>query len=330
MELLGKGRFSSGLMNIADNIIFAAGTVAPVFIIITAGYVSRRLKIINENFVDITSRFVFNVSLPVFIFLKLVDLDLSEAISASEVIYIYLATILSFFLLLLISSTLIKNGRDRASFLQGAFRGNFAIIGLAVVANLFGREALGDATVLLAFIIPLYNVLAVIALTIPLHKDKKINMKATIMEILLNPLVVSVIIGLPFSFFKIRLPGILLESGNYISDLALPMALVGIGGSLNLKSIRKASKLAFFSSAVKLVILPAFLSAGAYVAGFRGEELGIMFILFACPTAIVSFIMAETMGANSKLAGNIVLVSTMGSIFTLSAGIMVLRGLSLI
>jgi hypothetical protein len=155
-------------------------------------------------------------------------------------------------------------------------------------------------------------------------------MKNTLFEIVLNPLIVAVVIGLPFSFYKIKIPSFINLTIGFLAELALPLALVGIGGSLNLQNIKKASGLAFTSSAIKIILIPIFLTAGAYYFGFRELDLGIMFVLFASPTAIVSFIMAEAMGANSKLAGNIVLISTVGSVFTIAVGIVILKELALI
>lgn len=313
-----------------ENIIFTANTVAPVFIIVAVGYFSKKIKIINENFVDVTSKFVFSVSLPAFIFLKIIELDLSKALAVDQIAYIYSATILSFILVWLISIPFIKDGRDKSSFIQGAFRGNFAIIGLAIISNLFGRDALGEATIILAFLLPLYNVLAVIALTVPLRKEKKMNMKSTLIEIMFNPLILAVIFAIPFSYFNLRLPPLVEITGTFLSDIALPLALIGIGGSLNLENIKKASTLAFISSAIKLIAVPLVFTSGAYLLGYRGKDLGLMFVLFGCPTAIVSFIMAESMGANSKLAGNIILISTLGSIFTIATGILILKTVGLI
>jgi malonate transporter and related proteins len=313
-----------------ENIIFTANTVAPVFIIVAIGYFSKKIKIINENFVDVTSKFVFSVSLPAFIFLKIVELDLSQALAIDQIIYIYTATIISFILVWIVSIPFIKDGKDRSSFIQGAFRGNFAIIGLAIISNLFGREALGEATIILAFLLPLYNVLAVIALTVPLRKEKKMDMKSTMIEIVFNPLILAVIFAIPFSYFNLKLPALAEITGTFLSDIALPLALIGIGGSLNLENIKKASTLAFTSSAIKLIAVPLFFTIIAYLLGYREKDLGVMFVLFACPTAIVSFIMAETMGANSKLAGNIILISTLGSVFTIAIGILLLKTFGLI
>jgi hypothetical protein len=312
------------------NIIFTANIVAPVFFIVALGYLSKRLNFINENFVEVTSKFVFNVSLPVFIFLEIINLDLSIALEVGQIVYIYAGTILSYLLIWVFSLPFIKDGRNLGVFIQGAYRSNYAIVGLAIISNLLGEAALGKASIILAFVLPLYNVLAVIALTIPLRKERKVDLKSSLQEIILNPLILGVLFALPFSYFKIHLPEIILTTGGYLSDLALPLALVGIGGSLNLENIKKASGLAFTASAIKIIIIPIVFTYGAYLLGFKGDDLGIMFVIFACPTAIVSFIMAEAMGANSKLAGNIVLISTVGSVITFAIGIILLKSLGLI
>jgi hypothetical protein len=313
-----------------DNIIFTGNVVAPVFLLVALGYFLKRINVINENFVDVTSKFVFSVSLPALVFINIVGIDLNEAIDFNQIVYIYSATLFSFFTIWIISKPFIKDAKNLSVFVQGAFRSNFAIVGLAIISKLFGDFALGKASLVLAFILPLYNVLAVIILTIPFRKERKLNLKNTLIEILLNPLIVAVFIGLIISYSDIKLPQVVVLTTNFLSDLALPLALIGIGGSLNMINLKKASGLAFSSSLIRIIISPLILTVGAYYFGFRGIDLGIMFILFASPTAIVSFIMAEAMGANSKLAGNIVLISTIASVFTIAVGIVILKELSLI
>lgn len=313
-----------------ENIIFTGNVVAPVFLLVALGYFVKRINVINENFVDVTSKFVYSVSLPALVFINIAEIDLSEAIDFNQIIYIYAATLISFFLIWLISIPFIKDAKNLSVFVQGAFRSNFAIVGFAIISKLFGEFALGKASLVLAFILPLYNILAVIILTVPFRKERKLNLKSTLVEIVLNPLIIAVIVGLPFSYFKIKIPSVIDLTAGFLAELALPLALVGIGGSLNLKNLKKASGLAFSSSLIRIIVVPLFFTTGAYYFGFRGLDLGIMFILFASPTAIVSFIMAEAMGANSKLAGNIVLISTIASVFTIAAGIVILKELALI
>ncbi len=312
-----------------ENIIFTANIVAPVFLIIAVGYFSKKRKIINEAFVDVTSKFVFQISLPVFIFLKISELDLSQVFELKQIFYIYIGTFLTYLIIWLASTPFIKNPKDKSAFIQGAFRGNYAIIGLALISNLFGNDALGKATLTLAFLLPLYNVLAVIVLIVPKHSGK-VNIKPIVFEILLNPLILAVIIGLPFSYFKIHIPEMFSSTGTFLADLALPLALIGIGGSLNTENLKRASDLAFISSAIKIIAIPLVLTIGALLLGYKNDDLGIMFIVFACPTAIASFVMADAMGANSKLAGNIIMITTLGSVFTISIGILLLKSFGFI
>lgn len=312
-----------------DNIVFTANIVAPVFLIIAVGYFAKKRKIINEVFVDVTSKFVFQVSLPVFIFIKISQLDLSQVFEFKQIIFIYIGTIISYLIIWATTLKFINDPRDKSAYVQGAFRGNYAIVGLALISNLFGRDALGKATMILAFLLPLYNILAVIVLTVP-KQAGKIEFKKALIEILLNPLILAVIFALPFSFFKIKIPEMFLTTGGFLSELALPLALIGIGGSLNIKNLKKASTLAFSSSIIKIIILPLILTFVAIFLGYRNNDLGIMFILFACPTAIASFVMADVMGANSKLAGNIIMITTLGSVFTIAIGILLLKSFGLI
>lgn len=231
-----------------------------------------------------------------------------------------------FFIIWFVSILFIKEGKDLSAFVQGAYRGNLVIVGLAIISNLYGNDGIGKASLILAFMLPLYNVLAVIILTVPMEKVRSEKIKG----IIFNPIILAVLFALPFSYFNISIPRVLNTTGNFLAEVALPLALIGIGGSLNFGNIKRASALAFTSSAIKLIAIPVVLTFGAYQLGYTGLDLGIMFILFACPTAIVSFIMADAMGCNSKLAGDIVIISTIGSIFTISVAIIFLKSIELI
>jgi predicted permease len=168
-------------------------------------------------------------------------------------------------------------------------------------------------------------VLSVIALTLPFRKEKDVNYKTTFREIARNPLIIGVLVALPFSYFKIKIPEVIHTTGSYLSALSLPLALLGIGGFLSFSDITQRSFLTIISTLFKLVLIPAVATFVAYLLDFKGMDLGIIFILFACPTAIASFIMAEAMGANSRLAANILLLTTLASVVTMTLGLFILK-----
>lgn len=151
-----------------QNLIFTLNLVAPVFLIVLLGYALKRLNIINDNFVTVSSKVVFSITLPALIFTEIVNINLKEIFNFDLILFVYAGTIASFILIWIFAIPFIKSGRDKASFIQGSFRGNFAIVGLAIIVNVYGVEMLGKASLVLAFTIPLYNVLSVIALIVPL------------------------------------------------------------------------------------------------------------------------------------------------------------------
>ena len=313
-----------------QNLIVVAGLVAPVFLIVALGYVLKKLGMINDEFVKLSSKIVFSVSLPALIFTEVSKTDLTQILNLELIGYAYAGTLITFSIVWIISLPSVKTPTDRTVFIQGSFRGNFAVIGLALIANVYGIDRLGKASLLLAFTIPLYNTLSVIALTVPLRKERQMNINHTVFEILRNPLVLAVIFSLPFSYFKLELPSIINKTVNYLAALALPLALLGIGGFMNFNEVKKGFSISVFSSTLKLILFPSIMTYGAFLFGFRGYDLGILFILFACPTAIASFIMAEAMGSNSKLAANILLMTTLASLVTITLGLFVLKEYNLI
>ncbi len=312
-----------------QNVIFSLNTVAPVFVIVFVGYFLKKFGRINENFVTVSSRVVFNVALPCLIFVKLATTDFTQAFKPEIIILAYLGTVFIFIISWALALFLSNEGRDQGAFIQASVRSNYAIVGFAIIAAMYGDDALSNASILLAFIMPVYNVLAVIALTIPLQREKKISVFKTIIEIFKNPLIIAVIAALPFSLFEVRLSPFVMNSMNYLASLSLPLALLGIGASLNFESIKKDSRMAVVATMIKIVFTPLVLVYIAVQMGITGQDLGILFILFACPTAIATFVMAEAMGANGELTGNIIVMSTLGSVGTISIGIFILKSLGL-
>ncbi len=308
-----------------QNFLLVLSLVIPVFLIVALGYVLKKAGLINDNFVKLSSKIVFTVSLPALIFSEISVIDLSEEVNFLVVVFIYAGTLISFGLVWITALVFVKKPTDQTVFIQGGFRGNFAIVGLALIANIYGSVNLGKASLVLAFTIPLYNILSVIALTVPLHKSDNFSYPGTLLEIVKNPLIIAVMAAIPFSVFNIPIPYTLSTTINYLAKLALPLALLGIGGFLDLGDLLHSSADAFFASVIKLVLIPIAATLAALWMGFRGDDLGIIFILFSCPTAIASFIMAEAMGSNSRLAANILLITTLGSVLTITLGLFILK-----
>lgn len=313
-----------------QTLAFTANIVAPIFFIVFMGFLLKRIRLIDESFVATASKLVFVVTLPVLVFMSIARMDFQAVFNPAQLGYVAVVTLLSFALIWWLAARWIKAPEDLGVFIQGAFRSNYGIIGLAVSFNLFGQSGLAQASLLLALIIPLYNVLAILALTLPMQQQRALSASGIALEMLKNPLIIAVFLALPFSYFGFQLPEVLEKTGRYFANLTLPLALLTIGATLNLKSLQHTSAQAFWATATKLVILPVVLTLGAAMLGFSGQELVILFVLFGCPTAAASFVMAKAMGGNAQLAANIILTTTLGSVLTLSSGIYLLKLLAVI
>ena len=312
-----------------QNLLFSLSVVAPVFLIIILGLILKWRNHIHDDFIDISSKIVFNLAMPALVFKELATANFEASFDIETLLFINIGTVIFFIASWIIASILSKNGRDQGSFIQGSVRSNFAIVGFAIIYNLFGNSGLSVAAIMLAFIMPLYNILAIIALTVPVHKEKQVGVKRITIEILKNPLLLAAAFAVPFSVYKIAIPPFLFRAIEYLAAMTLPLALIGIGGSLNFKSISNGSKLAIYASGLKIVLIPFVLTYLAIAFGFSGENLAVMFILFASPTAIASFMMAKAMHCNAELAGNIIVITTLGSVVTISLGIFILKSLAL-
>ena len=304
-----------------ENFLFITTVVLPVFLIVILGIILKQLKIVDDIFIKSTSHFVFYVALPVLVFMKLYNVEIDRAFDLRIILIIIFGILLTFLLALFTARYLKLPAANEGVFVQGAFRSNYAIVSLAIIIRMYGNDEAAKAALLLLFAMPLHNLLAIIALTLPFYKSKKVNYKKMFKEIIRNPLLVAVLVAVSYSFLGIGLYSALETTANFLADTALPIALLGIGGSLNIQSLKEASAAAFGSALIKIIISPLIVLSVSYYFGVRGTDLGIIFLVFASPTAIASFVMAAAMKGNIKLAGNIIIISTLGSIFTIIIGL---------
>ncbi len=304
-----------------NTLAFTANIVAPIFFIVFMGVLLKRTQLIDDAFVATGSKLVFVVTLPTLVFMSIARMDFHATFNLNQLLYVGIGILVTTALLWILAKRWIEAPEDLGVFVQGAFRSNYGIIGLAVSFNLFGQTGLAQASLLLALVIPLFNVLAILVLTLSSKREGGLSVKKVAIDIIKNPLIIAVLLALPFSYLGFTLPEVIEKTGRYFANLTLPLALLTIGATLNLKSLKHSSSMAIWATSSKLLILPAILTLGASMLGFAGQDLVNMFVLFGCPTAAASFVMAKAMGGNAQLAANIILTTTLGSVFTLSGGI---------
>lgn len=296
---------------------------APVFSMLFLGVALKRLGWIDTAFINTASSLVFRGTMPTLLFLGIVKADLSTALQPTLLLFFVVATLVCFALAWGWASWRIPR-EDRGIYTQGAFRGNNGIIGLALATSLYGDYGLSLGAVLGGVVILCYNVLSAIVLAI-YSPGAKTGALAIVKSILINPLIIGVLLAIPFAYWRIALPDWLLTSAEYFAQMTLPLALICIGGTLSLTSLRQSSGTALSASLMKMVWLPLLATAGAWLYGFREADLAILFLYFASPTAAASFVMARAVGANHELAAAIIVITTLAAVVTTNVGLLLLQ-----
>lgn len=306
-----------------NTVLFSFSVTGPIFIILLLGVWLKKIGIINDAFIEAGSKLTFSVTLPVLLFLSVSKASFSEATQGSLIAYGLLGTITIFLLLELLAAKVIQPPEDRGVFVQGAFRSNMGIIGLAYCVNAYGEQGLIGASLYLGFVTILFNILAVI--TLSRAKDGGSSLKGIFKGVFKNPLIIGILLGVPVSWLGLSLPDVVEQTGGYFANMALPLALLCTGGALNFRSISQNRATTLGASLGKLIFVPIVFTLGAVLLGFRDMELGILLLMSSAPTAAASYVMVRSLGGNSVIAANIIAITTLGSVLTTSAGVVFLK-----
>lgn len=336
-----------------NDLEFACNVILPIILPILLGYVLKRLKFFKEGFLAQANKFVFTIFIPILLFSNLYMADLSTINWA--LVGFAAISIIILFLIGVVVALFFSDKKQKGVIVQAAFRSNYAIIGIPLATMLGGEPARAAASVVAAVSVPLFNILAVISLTMFDHEDgQKINVKNILYKIVTNPLIIGVVSGLIVcginsligldTMKKLLHPvdenGNDLREGLYfvyktIKDLggiATPLALVILGGRFEFSAVKKLWKQLTVSVTLRLVITPAIFLFAAHLLENKLEfdsasDYAILVALFATPIAVSSAPMAAQMGQDEELAGQIVVWTSALSSISLFVIILILRSI---
>ncbi len=283
--------------------------VAPVFLIIGLGWIIRRIGLVDDIFFQQTNKLVFYVCLPLLLIYKIGTADFSASFNIRLILATTGATGCCFLLAYLYGMHRGYPPPVLGAFCQGSFRGNLAYIGLALVYNAYGNPGLARAGILLGFLVPVLNFFAILALTLP-NQQQCIKYGKISRQMITNPLILSSLGGICWSFFHLPMPAVLDSSLSIVSGMTLPLALLAIGGNFSIKQLRGDLNTAALATAMKLFVLPMVTALFLFLLDVSGIDFAIGLLMAGAPAAVASYIMACQMGGDGRLAGAIVVMST--------------------
>lgn len=301
-----------------DHFAFAFGITGPILLLLALGWSARTIKLVDGHFVAQANALVFNVALPVMLFFALSTKSFDQTMDI-RLTLVGLGGTLALIGLLLIVGKLLPQ-EQRGVFVQGSYRGNLAILGLALAVATYGDDALAIVALYLAVVTTVYNIVAVWVL----------NSSGVLKQLLKNPILIGITAGVIASLIELPVPSLLANTSDYLAGMALPLALICIGATLDFSSMRRHGKSISLAVFFKLVASPLLLVGLGILFNVNNEQLGILFFMAASPTATASYIMARQMSTQGALAAEIVAVTTVLGVLTNTAGIALLSTYSLI
>lgn len=311
-----------------ENLILSLNVVLPLFLIMALGYFLKLIGMFNKTLLDSMNNLVFKAFLPLLLFNNIYKTSLDGALNVNVLFFAFIAVVCSFIFVAIIVPLIEKNNKKRGVMIQGIFRSNFVIFGLTVASSLYDESTVGIIAIMVGVVVPTFNILAVICLEI--FRGGKLNIKQLLKGITTNPLIIGSIIGIIFLYLGIKLPIAIEKSISDVSKIATPLSLILLGGSFAFSDVRTHLKQMLITVIGRLLILPGIVIPISIWAGFRGVELLGLLLVFASPTAVSSFTMAQKMNGDSDLAAQIVVFTSAFSILTVFLWIFILKHFSLI
>lgn len=310
-----------------ENLMISANAVLPMCLIMALGYGTRRLGWIRREEIFAINKIAFRIFLPCLLYYNVYCSDLSGSFDPLLMAYAVGGVLLTFGLSLGYTLLTEKLPERRGVMIQGMFRSNYVIMGIPVATALLGSDQLGTVSILIAVVVPLFNMLAVVVLEV--FRGQKPKPLHVLGQIVKNPLVIASALGILTLAAGIRLPHILERTIQNVSATASPLQLFLLGAFFQFSGLKTYRRELVTVSAAKLIVSPGlFLGLGALL-GFRGVAFVSLIGIFASPTAVNSFTMAQQMGGDAELAGDIVVTTSAVSILTMFLWVFLFKSLGM-
>lgn len=308
-----------------DDLLFSLNTVFPLLVMMAVGYAARHLGLLNETTAKQINACVFRIFLPLLLCFNIVDTQVGAAFDTRTLLYALVTTLVCFGVLFLAVPRLC---RDRAScgvIIQGIARSNYAIFGIPLVMMMYPNADTSVAVLMVVVVVPVFNILSTVALMV--FGGQKVSPWRILKGILLNPLILGTAAGFLIWALKIPLPALFASPLRKLGSIATPLALFILGASLDFGKARANLKLLSICVAGRLVFVPLVFLSIAVLIGIRDVSLAALIAVYASPTSVSSFPMAQQMGGNSDLAGGQVVFTTVFSILTVFMWVFILKSM---
>ncbi len=302
----------------------------PIFAVIALGFLIKRKGIIKDEHVPLLNKLTYNFGLSTLVFIDITKYKLGEIFDIGIIKVIYSTFFITLVIVFLSFLFLNINNKTRGAVIVSAYRSNMAFIGIPILLYAYGSLAAAKASVVIAFLYP-FNIISTLLIFKFMdfreqQNTHKINLWRVILEIISDPVIVAVALGLIISYFNIGIPEAINKIFEILAGIAVPLALISIGSSFKFSHIKNNIKYLSIISLLKLIIMPLIaLMLSIYVFRVEKLDMDVICILFGMPLAVATFIQSEKYSSDSDFISSALITTTIASAFTISAWLFVLK-----
>ncbi|MBQ8514371.1 MAG: AEC family transporter [Ruminococcus sp.] len=315
-----------------QNLVFSLNATIPVFLMMVLGGFFKKVHLLDDHTVKKINQFAFKVLLPALLFKDLSAADFRKVWDTKFVLFCFLATVCSIGIAFLFS-LIHKDKAERGEIIQASYRSSAAILGIAFVNNIYGQATM--AALMIVGTVPLYNIIAVVVLSLTAthdgeKQDRKTLLLKTLKDVVTNPIILGIAVGLLWSVLEIPQPVLLSKTVSYLAGMATPLSLIALGASFRLSEARENMGLSFGIAGIKLVLFCILFLPLAVWMGFRSEKLIAILVMLGSATTGSCFVMARNLGHKGSITACTVMLTTLLSAFTLTTWLFILKTLGYI
>lgn len=308
-----------------QNLLFSANLILPIFLVIGAGCAIRQKGLFTDDYVKRSIKLIYYIFLPAKLFLDISGTDIKAAFSLPFLCVIGIGSVVQFLLAWLGGNLLCKDKRKQSAFSHACFRGNFVYMGVALLQDIYGG-VVPETAMILALLMPLYNIQGAILMSVKEGRGS-VHISKILLDILKNPMILALLAGMPFALLEIPLPHIVTKTLDYFRSGTSIMALLVVGASLRMDTVRRDFRLLLKISSIKLLLMPAIWVVMAMMAGLTTVQTVVLAMVGGMPSAINVFVITDQMGGDGELACGAVVMTHLVSLFTVTGMALLMRSI---
>ena len=298
-----------------ESFLAALRVVCPMMILMAVGWFCRVRGVISRPAMKEYDRVIFKVFMPLLLFKNIYEMDFSGGFAQKEMMFAALCMLMNFVFCLKFPAFLTDDPKKSSVIGQAVVRGNYIIFGVTVSEALYGEGNIGMVIMMGVLVVPVINIFS--AIILEAGRSGKTSIGKLLLAILKNPMIIGAIFAFIFKGFSIPIPAPIWSVIRSIANSTTTISFLSLGVGLDMADSVGDRRLLYWGIFLRMIAVPMVFMPLSVIAGFRGQSLCAMMVIFAAPSAVASYPMAVAMGADGKLAGQLVCTTTILSVLTI-------------